>query len=111
MAGLDRFVEDQPPLLEWLLLVGKLRGCGTISRTTHERMPCGEAEHYRNHAVELGTSADAIFIELKTRNTEENIRFSRALLEQQNFPVSFVLLVSEPYEVTSRLVPEAAEQA
>lgn len=71
---------------------------GATSRTTRERMPRGEAEHYRDRAVELGVPADAIIIEPKARNTGENIRFSRALLEERRIPVSSVLLVSKPYE-------------
>lgn len=71
---------------------------GATSRTTHERMPRGEAEHYRERAVELGVPEDAILVEPKARNTGENIRFSRALLEEHHVPVSSVLLVSKPYE-------------
>ncbi|MCX4991368.1 MULTISPECIES: YdcF family protein [unclassified Streptomyces] len=71
---------------------------GATSRTTRERMPRGEAEHYRDRAVELGVPADAIIIEPKARNTGENIRFSRALLEAGRVSVSSVLLVSKPYE-------------
>ncbi|MEV6016370.1 YdcF family protein [Streptomyces sp. NPDC051997] len=71
---------------------------GATSRTTQERMPRGEAEHYRERAVELGVPGRAILVEPKARNTGENIRFSRALLEEQRVPVSSVLLVSKPYE-------------
>ncbi|WP_128381102.1 YdcF family protein [Streptomyces cavernae] len=71
---------------------------GATSRTTRERMPRGEAEHYRDRAVELGVPADAIIVEPKARNTGENIRFSRSLLGEQGVPVSSVLLVSKPYE-------------
>ncbi|MFI1838206.1 YdcF family protein [Streptomyces olivaceoviridis] len=71
---------------------------GATSLTTRDRMPRGEAEHYRDRAVELGVPADVILIEPKARNTGENIRFSRALLEERRVPVSSVLLVSKPYE-------------
>ncbi|MCT9109555.1 YdcF family protein [Streptomyces mirabilis] len=71
---------------------------GATSRTTRERMPRGEAEHYRDRAVERGVPADAIIVEPSARNTGENIRFSRALLEERRVPVSSVLLVSKPYE-------------
>ncbi|UYQ62644.1 YdcF family protein [Streptomyces peucetius] len=71
---------------------------GATSRTTRERMPRGEAEHYRERAIELGVPDDAILVEPRARNTGENIRFSRALLEEQGVPVSSVLLVSKPYE-------------
>ncbi|MGW7168165.1 YdcF family protein [Streptomyces sp. NPDC054884] len=71
---------------------------GATSRTTQERMPRGEAEHYRERAVELGVPADAILVEPNARNTGENIRFSRAILENRHVPVSSVLLISKPYE-------------
>jgi uncharacterized SAM-binding protein YcdF (DUF218 family) len=71
---------------------------GATSRTTRERMPRGEAEHYRDRAMELGVPANAIIVEPKARNTGENIRFSRAMLEERRVPVSSVLLVSKPYE-------------
>ncbi|MDB1086460.1 YdcF family protein [Streptomyces sp. ACA25] len=71
---------------------------GATSRTTQERMPRGEAEHYRERARELGVPAEAILVEPRARNTGENIRFSRELLEEHRTPVSSVLLVSKPYE-------------
>jgi uncharacterized SAM-binding protein YcdF (DUF218 family) len=71
---------------------------GATSRTTRDRMPRGEAEHYRERAVELGVPADAIYVEPQALNTGENIRFSRALLEDRQVAVSSVLLVSKPYE-------------
>ncbi|MFD0315986.1 YdcF family protein [Streptomyces flavalbus] len=71
---------------------------GATSRTTRERMPRGEAEHYRERAIELEVPERAILVEPRARNTGENIRFSRALLEEREVPVSSVLLVSKPYE-------------
>ncbi|MEU3170999.1 YdcF family protein [Streptomyces sp. NPDC007000] len=71
---------------------------GATSRTTRDRMPRGEAEHYRERAMELGVPADVILVEPRARNTGENIRFSRTLLEEHQATVSSVLLVSKPYE-------------
>jgi uncharacterized SAM-binding protein YcdF (DUF218 family) len=71
---------------------------GATSRTTQERMPRGEAEHYRERALELGVPAGDILVEPNARNTGENIRFSRALLEERGVDVSSVLLISKPYE-------------
>ncbi|MCX4508990.1 YdcF family protein [Streptomyces sp. NBC_01619] len=71
---------------------------GATSPTTCERMPRGEAVHYRERALELGVPSDAVLVEPRARNTGENIRFSRALLEEHDVPVSSVLLVSKPYE-------------
>jgi uncharacterized SAM-binding protein YcdF (DUF218 family) len=71
---------------------------GATSRTTRERMPRGEAEHYRERALQLGVPADAILVEPNARNTGENITFSCALLAGQGVAVSSVLLVCKPYE-------------
>ncbi|MDJ1643124.1 YdcF family protein [Streptomyces pakalii] len=71
---------------------------GSTSPTTRERMPRGEAVHYRERAVELGVPESAVLVEPKARNTGENIRFSRALLEEAGVDVESVLLVSKPYE-------------
>ncbi|CAM5545925.1 hypothetical protein GCM10010299_52210 [Streptomyces tanashiensis] len=71
---------------------------GATSRTTRDRMPRGEAEHYRERALELGVPGDAVLVEPRARNTGENIRFSRELLTARGISVSSVLLVSKPYE-------------
>ncbi|GAA2418085.1 YdcF family protein [Streptomyces glaucosporus] len=71
---------------------------GATSRTTQKRMPRGEAVHYRERAVELGVPEEVILVEPNARNTGENIRFSRAVLEERHIPVSSVLLISKPYE-------------
>ncbi|MFE5944258.1 YdcF family protein [Streptomyces sp. NPDC056480] len=71
---------------------------GATSRTTAARMPRGEAEHYRDRALELRVPASAILIEPNARNTGENIRFSRDLLAGRGIEVSSALLVSKPYE-------------
>nr|WP_167308306.1 ElyC/SanA/YdcF family protein [Streptomyces tendae] len=71
---------------------------GATSRTTRDRMPRGEAEHYRARAVELGVPTDAILVESRAQNTGENIRFSRQLLEERRAPISSALLISKPYE-------------
>ncbi|MGW4050940.1 YdcF family protein [Streptomyces sp. NPDC004779] len=71
---------------------------GATSRTTEERMPNGEAEHYRERALELGVPASAILVEPNAKNTGENVRFSRSLLDDHGVQVSSILLVSKPYE-------------
>ncbi|MGW6248372.1 YdcF family protein [Streptomyces roseolus] len=71
---------------------------GATSRTTEGRMPKGEAEHYRERALGLGVPASAILIEPRARNTGENIRFSRSVLDDHGIRISSILLVSKPYE-------------
>ncbi|MGX1133466.1 uncharacterized SAM-binding protein YcdF (DUF218 family) [Streptomyces glaucescens] len=69
---------------------------GATSPTTQERMPRGEAVHYRERALELGVPDSAILVEPQARNTGENVRFSRAVLEEAGVDVSSVLLISKP---------------
>ncbi|WP_330245384.1 MULTISPECIES: YdcF family protein [unclassified Streptomyces] len=71
---------------------------GATSPTTRERMPRGEAVHYRERALELGVPSSAVLVEPRARNTGENIRFSRSLLEGAGIDVSSALLISKPYE-------------
>ncbi|MET9672348.1 YdcF family protein [Streptomyces sp. NPDC006482] len=71
---------------------------GATSPTTRERMPRGEAEHYRERALESGVPEDVVLVEPRARNTGENIRFSRELLAERGIDVTSVLLVSKPYE-------------
>ncbi len=61
-------------------------------------MPRGEAVHYRERALELGVPSTAVLVEPRARNTGENIRFSRDLLEKAGIDVTSVLLISKPYE-------------
>jgi uncharacterized SAM-binding protein YcdF (DUF218 family) len=70
---------------------------GASTPTTYGRFPCGEAVHYRQHAVSLGVPEDAILVEPTAVNTGQNIERSRALLQQAGIMVSSVLLISKPY--------------
>ncbi|MFH9200460.1 YdcF family protein [Streptomyces anulatus] len=71
---------------------------GSTSPTTRDRMPRGEAVHYRERALELGVPESAVLVEPRARNTGENIRFSRTVLDAAGVNVDSVLLVSKPYE-------------
>ncbi|MFI6960982.1 YdcF family protein [Streptomyces sp. NPDC050255] len=71
---------------------------GATSPTTQDRMPRGEAVHYRERALELGVPSAAVLVEPNARNTGQNISFSKALLEEAGADLTSVLLVSKPYE-------------
>ncbi|MFE9807776.1 YdcF family protein [Streptomyces sp. NPDC005548] len=71
---------------------------GATSPTTRERMPKGEAVHYRERALELGVPSSAVLVEPNARNTGDNIRFSRIVLAEAGVQVTSVLLISKPYE-------------
>lgn len=88
-VAVDLYRRDMMPLIVFT---------GATSPTTRERMPRGEAVHYRERALELGVPAGDLLVEPNARNTGENIRFSRALLEERGVDVSSVLLITKPYE-------------
>ncbi|MEU1413263.1 YdcF family protein [Streptomyces sp. NPDC005731] len=94
----DLGVADTAVDLYWRGMMPLIVFTGATSRTTQERMPRGEAEHYRDRALELGVPADAILVETHARNTGQNITLSRALLEERGVDVSSALLISKPYE-------------
>jgi uncharacterized SAM-binding protein YcdF (DUF218 family) len=71
---------------------------GANAPTTIERFPQGEAVAYRDYAVEHGVPTEAILVDTVAANTEQNIKFSRALLEEQGTEVGSVLLMSRPYQ-------------
>ncbi|MFC9845156.1 YdcF family protein [Streptomyces sp. NPDC060223] len=102
-TAVDLYKRDMAPLLLFT---------GATSPTTRDRMPRGEAVHYRERALELGVPSSAVLVEPRARNTGENIRFSRDLLREASVDVSSVLLISKPYEerrayaTTRKLWPE-----
>lgn len=70
---------------------------GATSRDTAAVFPRGEAVHYRERALELGVSDDAILVEPEAANTGENITRSRDLLDARGVAVDRLLLVCMPY--------------
>ncbi|MFM9368385.1 YdcF family protein [Streptomyces sp. Da 82-17] len=71
---------------------------GATSPTTRERMPRGEAVHYRERALERGVPDSAVLVEPNARNTGQNIEFSKKVLEEAGVHPESVLLISKPYE-------------
>ncbi|MER7979556.1 YdcF family protein [Streptomyces sp. NPDC095817] len=88
-TAVDLYKQGMAPLLVFT---------GATSPTTRERMPRGEAVHYRERALELGVPSSAVLVEPNARNTGDNIKFSRAVLEKAGVQVASVLLISKPYE-------------
>lgn len=70
---------------------------GGNSPTTAKVFPCGEAVHFREHAIDLGVPADAILLEPNAGNTGQNITLSRDVLAAADITPTTVLLVSKPY--------------
>lgn len=71
---------------------------GANAPTTIERFPQGEAVAYREYAIAHGVPENAVLIDTKATNTEQNLTFSRALLKERGIEVRSVLLMSRPYQ-------------
>lgn len=79
-------------LFPWIVFTG------ANAPTTFERLPRGEAVHYREYAVEQGVPAESILVEPRATNTAENLEYSRALLTERRIAVRSVLIMSRPYQ-------------
>lgn len=73
---------------------------GANAPTTVEGFPCGEAVHYREHAIELGVPGEVILVEPQATNTGDNIDYTRALLGEHGIldAIRSVMLISRPYQ-------------
>jgi uncharacterized SAM-binding protein YcdF (DUF218 family) len=56
-----------------------------------------EADQFARIALDMGVPAEAIFIENRSTNTGENIRFSQQLLSERGLDPRSFLLVQKPY--------------
>lgn len=56
-----------------------------------------EAEYFARRARECGVAGDDILIENRSRNTGENIRFTRQLLESRGLDFQSLIMVQKPY--------------
>lgn len=70
---------------------------GGLGRNTTKLFTQPEALRFAQVAMELGVPEKAILLEDKSRNTRENIEFTRALLESRNIPHQRVLGVHQPF--------------
>ena len=69
-------------------------GFGAITRRLW-REP--EADQFARIAVAMGVPAEHILIENRSTNTGENVRFTRALLDEHGLDPDRVILVQKPY--------------
>ncbi|HYR63650.1 MAG TPA: YdcF family protein [Actinomycetota bacterium] len=76
---------------------------GANALTTRDRLPAGEAVHYRKRAVELGVPPDAILVEPRATNTRQNIEFSRCLLADRGIDPESAILTCRPLPATRSL--------
>jgi uncharacterized SAM-binding protein YcdF (DUF218 family) len=85
------FHEGYAPLM---VCTGGVAHLGDLLATNWDRT---EAEMFADVAVGLGVPREAILLEPRAANTTENIRFTRALLEDRDIKVEHVLYASKPF--------------
>ena len=70
---------------------------GGLGRNTEGRQAVAEADLFANVALAEGVPEDAILIENRSRNTKENIEFTRQLLEEHDIHAKSLLGVHQPF--------------
>ena len=68
-----------------------------------------EADYFARRALATGVPAEAILSENRSRNTGENIRFTRKLLKSRGLDFQSVILVQKPY-MERRVLATAQKQ-
>lgn len=77
----------------WAPLLVMSGGIGRLTETWNKT----EAELFSEAAIRLGVPKDKILVENKSTNSQENILFTKALLDEKNIRVKKVILVQKPY--------------
>lgn len=75
----------------------KILFTGGLGRNTDGMLPESEAIRFAKEAMACGVPEEDIILEDKSRNTKENIYFTRALLEERDIPHSHILGVHQPF--------------
>jgi uncharacterized SAM-binding protein YcdF (DUF218 family) len=70
---------------------------GNVGRLTEGLFTASEAEVFAARARAMGVPDSAILLEPRSTNTGENIRFSRAALEERGMIPRKLILVQKPY--------------
>lgn len=75
----------------------KILFSGGLGRNTWGMLPEPEAVRFAKVAMDAGVPREDILLEDRSTNTAENIRFTRALLEEKAMPHSRILGVHQPF--------------
>lgn len=75
----------------------KILFTGGLGRNTAGILPEPEAVRFGRVAMDAGVPREDILLEDRSTNTAENIRFTRALLEEKAMPHSRILGVHQPF--------------
>lgn len=100
IVGFGNFNTDIAVRAAELYLQGyapKVLFTGGLGRNTEGLLPEPEAAHFARVAMECGVPAADILLEDKSRNTAENIEFTRALLRAHGLEKGKLLGVHQPF--------------
>ena len=100
IVGFGNFNTDIARRAAELYLQGyapKILFTGGLGRNTEGMLPEPEAVRFAKVAMECGVPEEDIILEDKSRNTKENIEFTRALLEELGIPHDHILGVLQPF--------------
>lgn len=86
--GAELFIEGYAPLIVM---------SGGLGKLTSKMWRRPEAAIFTDRAIELGVPRNKIFIENKSKNTGENVVFTKKLLKKKGVKVKSVILVQKPY--------------
>ena len=75
----------------------KILFTGGLGRNTEGLLPEPEASRFARVAMECGVPREDIILEDKSRNTAENIHFTKALLEERRIKHDHILGVHQPF--------------
>lgn len=100
IVGFGNFNTDIARRAAELYLAGwapRILFTGGLGRNTAGLLPEPEAVRFGRVAMEMGVPREDILLEPRSANTAENIRFTRALLEEKAIPHGHILGVHQPF--------------
>ena len=100
IVGFGNFNTDIAARAAELYLKGyapKILFTGGLGRNTEGLLPESEAERFKRTAMACGVPEEDIILEDKSRNTKENIDFTREILESRGIPHAHILGVHQPF--------------
>lgn len=100
IVAFGNFNTDIPRRAAELYLGGyapKILFTGGLGRNTQGLLSEPEAVRFARVAAQMGVPEEDILLEDRSRNTAENIRLTRALLEAENVPHGHILGVHQPF--------------
>lgn len=77
----------------------KIIFCGGLGKITKNIWDEPEAEKFANLAIEKGVPKQAIYIENKSTNTGDNLRFAKKIIQENNLDIKTCIVVCNPYDV------------